>query len=152
MLDENSLKSLYKKSIFYPSGLLLGIAFLFSIAYWFLFHRKVENEYSEHSLNLFEFIMLYFVIALVYSFIVAILSLSIFLNSYKKIRSNFVLSALSWFLLPVGFICLVIGKAVNEFLTVDSLWEIIFALIGGIPFVVSLIIGFRKFRSLDQDE
>ena len=150
MLDKNNLKSLYKKPIFYPSAILLGIASLFPVAYRF-FYSEVEHEYSEHSLNLLESIMLWFA-ALVYSIIVAILSLPIFLNTYKKVRVNFAFSVLSWFLLPVGFICLVIGKGVSQFITVDSLWEIIFGLIGGIPFIISLIIGFRKFRSLDQDE
>ena len=145
------LKSIYKTSIYYPSAVLLGLGFLYPIAYRFIV-KNAEEEYSEHSLNLFESIVAYVLIALMFSIVLAILSLPIFLNTYEKIRSNIILSALSWFLLPCGFISLVIGKAINEFITVDSLWEIIFGLIGGIPFIISLLIGFRKLRSLEQGD
>jgi hypothetical protein len=75
---------------------------------------------------------------------------TIFLNKSEKIRSNNVLSTLSWFLLPGSFICIVLGKAINEYVTIGSTWEIVYATLGNIPFIVGLIWGFWKFRRLQR--
>lgn len=88
--------------------------------------------------------------AIGYGLIICVLALTIFLNKHERVSSNSIFSALSWFALPFGFICLVIGKAINEYLTVGSTNEIIYSVVLNLPFVIGLIWGFCKFRKLQR--
>jgi hypothetical protein len=83
---------------------------------------------------------------LFYSILVAVFSLTIFLNYFEEVRMNRLFFRLSWFLLPLGFICLTLGKAINELITAGSPWEMLFAIVAGIPFIIGLTIGFRRFK------
>ncbi len=87
------------------------------------------------------------IVILVYGAIMSLLSLTLFLNRYDTIRSNPFLSALAWFLLPGGFIALVVVKSVIEYQTVGSEEDIKYALFVNLPFLVSLTWNFIKFRS-----
>jgi hypothetical protein len=55
-------------------------------------------------------------------------------------------------LLPGTLICIVTGKAINEYLTVGSTEEIVYALLFNLPFVIGLIWGFWRFKRLSSDQ
>jgi uncharacterized membrane protein YhaH (DUF805 family) len=133
-----TLPELYRRSVVYPAIILLPVSIVIAF---------IENHnYKSEWLTSESVIGMTIMVAFIYCLIVCILALTIFLNRYRKIRSNLFLSALSWFLLPGGFILLVIGKAINEYATVESESEIIYALIFNVPFIIGLAWGFVKYR------
>jgi len=42
---------------------------------------------------------------------------------------------------------LVIGKAINEFIDLNSKWEIMYSLIAVTPFIIGLTRGYKKHKS-----
>ena len=137
-----TLSELYKKSVVYPGFVLIIIAALYStIIYWDYRDYQDDSYYAK-----WELIGINIVVAIVYWLFICLLSRTIFLNKSEKVISNGTLSALSWFFLPFGFMLVVFGKAINEFITVGSVWEIIYATLGNVPFIIGLIWGFNRFR------
>ncbi len=145
-----TLSKIYKQTVLYSSIVLLIMAMMYSIIYCLT--HKMEGFNSNEFWTKVEFIFNHLLMALMYCVGICILSFPIFLNRFKQIRSNRTRSVLSWFLLPVAFMCAVIGKAINEFVTVESSWEITYAIIACFPFIVGLWKGFRKFKSLNKFE
>jgi hypothetical protein len=137
-----SLSVIYKKSVVYPACFLLVAATLFSI----IINRNFVSEWLTREAA----VELDFAAALLYGLLVCLFCLPMFLNYYEKISSHKILSALSWFLIPGSFICLVVAKALNEYFTVGSVYEILYAIIFNLPFIIGLIWGFRKFRRLQS--
>ena len=138
-----TLYKIYKQSVVYPSIILLIIAVSYSI----IASLINEKEIYENELPMVEIIVLHVAAALLYGLLICTAALTIFLNKSERISSNSTLSALSWFLLPGGFMCAVLGKAINEYITVNSSWEVMYAVIANLPFIVGLLIGFRKFKT-----
>jgi len=137
-----TLSELYKRSVVYPWLILLPCITIYSI---------IENRnYKSEWLTSESIIGMTIMAAIVYGLIICILALTIFLNKNERVSSNGIFSALSWFVLPFGFICLVIGKAINEYLTVGSTSEIVYSLFLNLPFVIGLSWGFWKFRKLQR--
>lgn len=140
-----TLSELYKKSVVYPGIVLIAIASLYSIvAYW------NHQDYQDGTYAKWELIGMTIVLSIVYWLIICLLSRTIFLSKSEKVSCNSTLSALSWFLLPFGFMLAVFGKAINEFVTSGSVWEILYATIGNIPFVIGLIWGYKKFKKINR--
>ena len=136
-----TLSELYKKSVVYPGLVLIIIASLYSIvAYW------NYRDYQDGTYAKLELIGMTIVLSTVYWLFICLLSRTIFLTKSQKVRGNRVLSALSWFLLPFSFVLVVFGKAINEFVTAGSVWEIIYATLGNIPFIIGLLWGYNRFK------
>lgn len=136
-----TLSELYKKSVVYPGVVIIVIASLYStVAYW------DYQDYQDGMSPKWEVIGMTIALAILYWLLICLLSRTIFLNKSEKVSSNSILSALSWFLLPFGFMLAVFGKAINEFVTVGSVWEILYATIGNIPFIIGLIWGYKRFK------
>jgi hypothetical protein len=133
-----TLSGIYKRAVVYPGIILLFIATVFSI----IENRDYESEWLTRETA----IGMAIIAALLYGLLICLLASTIFLNRYKKVSSNGILSAFSWFLVPGGFICAVIGKAFNEYFTVGTTYEIAYAIVFNSPFLIGLIWGFRKFR------
>jgi hypothetical protein len=134
-----TIAKFYTRSVVYPGLFFIPCITLFSL----IDSRNYKSEWLTSA----SVVQMTFVAALVYWILICILALTIFLNRFEQIRSSLVLSGLSWFLLPAGFICLVTGKAINEYLTVGTTGEIIYALLFNLPFVTGLVWGFWKFRT-----
>lgn len=137
-----TLYELYKKSVVYPWLILLPCILIYSI----MKNRNYKSEWLTSE----SVIAMTVIAAIGYGLIICVLALTIFLNKHERVSSNSIFSALSWFALPFGFICLVIGKAINEYLTVGSTNEIIYSVVLNLPFVIGLIWGFCKFRKLQR--
>jgi hypothetical protein len=136
------LYELYQRSVVYPWVILLPCVTIYSI----IENRNYESEWLTSE----SVIGMTILAAIVYGLIICLLALTMFLNKHERVRSNSIFSALSWFALPFGFICLVIGKAINEYLTVGSTSEIVYSVIFNLPFIIGLIWGFWKFRKLQR--
>lgn len=137
-----TLHNIYRKSVIYPALIVLVMATIFSI----IINQNYESEWLTRKFV----IQLDIIEALVYGLLISLLALTIFLNRYERVSSNSILSALSWFLIPGGFMCCVIGKALNEYFTVGSIYEIFYATILNLPFMAGLIWGFGKFKRLQH--
>ncbi len=137
-----TLSGIYKRSVVYPSLALLPVIAISSAI--------INRDYKSEWLTREAAIRMDIIAGLIYCLLICLLALTIFFNRYDRISSNSVLSALSWFLIPGGFICLVFEKALNEYLTVGTTYETFFALIFNLPFVAGLIWGFRRFRRLNR--
>ena len=134
-----NLTNYYIRSAIYPSIILFPVILVLA---WI-----DQQDYESEWLTGESIIGMTIIVILVYGAIMSLLSLTLFLNRYDTIRSNPFLSALAWFLLPGGFIALVVVKSVIEYQTVGSEEDIKYALFVNLPFLVSLTWNFIKFRS-----
>jgi hypothetical protein len=137
------IEELYRRSVYYPSFILLLITLVYSVIYFLGYKRDEQIQMYEW----YERVAINLLMAIIYCIIIGICSLTTLLNKYEKVRSNVVLSYMTWFLLPLGFIFTTIGKAINELVDVGSIWELVYALVAGVPFIIGLFLGFRKFNS-----
>lgn len=120
------------------------VLILIAIVYAIVFGVTTERTNIGY-LSIIENGVLTVIIAVVYGGLMCLMCLPILLNEDEGFRSNRIRVFLSWFLLPFGFMFLVIGKAINELLTVESTIEITYALLANAPFAIGLIVGYRKF-------
>jgi hypothetical protein len=141
-----NLKKLNKQSIIYPGYVLLIIATVYSL----IFNLSDTQSNHEHMYFWYEKVVMDIVAAIFFSLIIGALSVTIFLNNYNSIYKNRKFSMLTWFLFSFSFIALVIGKAINEYMDVNSIWELIYALLASSPFVIGLIRGYIKFKTLNN--
>ena len=137
-----SLSEIYKRSVIYPGLMII----LLTAIILFIENQDYQSEWLTRQ----AVIEMGIVTVFLYSLLICILSLTLFLNNYDRIRKNKFLSALCWFLIPGGFICTVIGKAFNEYLTVDTN-EMVYALIFNLPFITGLLWGYYKFRNQNKE-
>ena len=156
MNTENIIKKVnqcFKNSILYPSLIMIGLMIIFSI---------VDNyDYKSEWFTADAWIFISIITAIIYSLIIGLLSLPIFLNKIKRIRKNLFLRILSWFLFPYGFITIVFIHEVrfnikyseyniNGHITSNELKfenDFLYLLILNIPFIIGLIWGFLSFSN-----
>lgn len=138
-----NLRKLYIQSLIYPAIIVVAVSIVYSV----LIAMLSEQPEGEHIYSWYEQVIINTVAAIIFSGLISVLSLTIFLNKNTGFSSNKYRLVLSWFLLPYGFILLVIGKAITELLTLNSYWEITHALLASTPFIIGLQRGFSKFSS-----
>jgi hypothetical protein len=136
-----TLSRIYIKAVVIP-----GIIMVLGV----LVYAIIENRnYKSEWLTSEAVIQMIFVFALLYWICICILALPLFLNKNQKVNSNNIISLLSWFLLPGILMGIVIQKAISEYLTVErDSGTIVYAILMTLPFVIGLIWGFWKFRTL----
>jgi hypothetical protein len=127
-------------AILYPSLIAVLSVVVFSI----IDNRNYKSEW----LTADTVIMLTTGTALVYSAIISLLSLTIFLNKSAQIKHNTLFSFLSWFLLPFGFMLTVIVREalfkIKSGEKFDS--DVIYVALLNLPFIVSHIWAYRRYR------
>lgn len=132
----------YKKSILTTSVITLGC----NLVYFFIY--DAFSHYKREWLTTGSFFPIMFLMALVNSVIIGLLSLTIFLNRYPAIRNIPALSALAWFLLPMAWIGAILLKSKSELFNfsygVDS--QGIFVMLNTIPYIAGSIWAFIQFR------
>jgi hypothetical protein len=135
-----NLSKYYWKILLLPSsGLVVGhIIYLIWDENWGPGKNYKSEWLTSGSLNGLVILMV-----ILNAFIIALLTLPIFLNNHDYIRKNFIFSFLSWFALPLIWIFYFLYKAIigNGFNS-DNNW----ILLNVLPFSISLIIGFVIFR------
>ena len=135
-----SLSEYYKKVSLYPSIVVLIITIIFSV---------IDNyNYKSEWLTAGTVIWLSILVVFVYCLVLSLLSLTIFLNTYHKVKDNGILNFLSWFLLPVGLMTVVLVREIifkiefNERFDKDFLYLLIINL----PFLFGLISSYLSYR------
>ena len=134
-----TLTRIYRRSVVYPGIIEVG----FIIAY-----PPIDRDYKSEWMTSESLSELAFIPALVYWVLICLLALPIFLNRYPRVSSDNILSVLSWFLLPGGFICALLIKVVTKYSNAGSIYEIAYTITYNLPFVAGLIWGFWKYRRL----
>ena len=133
-----TLSGIYRRSVILPAIFLVIFAMIYSI----IANSNYESEWLTKEAAIETDILA----AIIYCAVICLLSLTMYLNRIYRVRSGDILSPLCWFLAPVGFMCVVRAKAINEYITVESSAESLVALIFNLPFTIGLIWGYRKFK------
>jgi len=133
-----TLSGIYRRSVIFPAIFLV----IFTVVYSSIENRNYESEWITKEAAVETDILA----AVIYCALICLLSLTMFLNKISRVGSSNILSFLSWFLLPVGVMCVVSAQAINEYNTVESSFESLMALIFNLPFVIGLTWGYIKFK------
>jgi hypothetical protein len=135
-----SLSQHYQQAVFYPFIIVMLSTIVFSI---------VDNcNYKSEWLTAGSVIMFSIIWAFLYSLIIGLLSLTILLNKFESIKENELFRVLCWFLLPFGFIAVVINHEISfkmQFEAGKFGKDFIYTLILNLPFVIGLICSYVKY-------
>ncbi|MBK8194673.1 MAG: hypothetical protein IPK76_16190 [Lewinellaceae bacterium] len=135
-----TLSKYYTYAVIYPAVFAFIISTLFSLIYGY--------GYDSEWLMAGDMVGTSIAASLIYSTLIGVLSLTIFLNKYEMVRANLIWNILAWFLLPGGFIAITLVQEVNYTITYESGFGsgIVFVLIQTIPFIAGLIYTFIRYR------
>jgi hypothetical protein len=139
-----TLSEHYKKAVLYPSLFVFIVATVFSI---------IENyNYKSEWLTADTVIFLSIGTAFIYCLIFCLLSLTIFLNRLEKIKENGVLSFLSWFLFPFGFMIVVFAHEISFKIRYDEKFDsdFVFVIVLNLPFLFGLIWSYVIYKRADR--
>jgi hypothetical protein len=128
----------YRKAVVRPSLFVLFFCIVYSI---------VDNYKSEwHTAG--TAILMSVITSVIYTLIMCMVSLTIFLNKFQKLSKNILWNILTWFLLPAGYIVIVLINDIKNRINFDLGFGqgFIYLLIMIIPFVISMVATFIKYR------
>lgn len=130
----------YRRAAIYPSLFVLFFYFI----YLFL------DNYSGNWQEVKSTVVTSAISAVIYSLVMCILSLSIFLNRISKLNTNLIWNFLTWFLLPLGYLILFFIHDIRDRIYYGFGFghDFIFLFIITIPFVIGLYTTFRRFRQV----
>ena len=128
----------YKKAVIYPSIFIL----FFCIVYAFI------NNYKSDPLPVKSVIQMSIVPALIYSLLICTLSLTIFLNKFSKLNKNLVWNLSAWFLMPFGYILIILLHDFEYRIKYDFGFgnDFFYLLIMIIPYIIGLCWTFIEYR------
>jgi hypothetical protein len=128
----------YRKAVVYPSIFIV----LFCIIYSIIDNNKIEWQTTKFAIEM------QLIGSLIFSLLMCGLSLTIFLNKFQKLNKNLIWNILTWFLLPLGYITLVLIYDINNRIKYEFGFgnNFIYLLIMTIPFVIGLCWTFLKYR------
>ena len=126
----------YKQAALYPLVIVALLVIPFSIA---------DNyDYKSEWMTAGEVIFLAIAFSILCGLIISALATTIFLNKFKKVRSNRLLALLSWFLLPFGFIAAVATHIILYEID-ESDGSFMYMLLINVPFILGLIRSYYKY-------
>ena len=133
-----SLFRYYRKAVFYPSLFVL----LFSVVYSILDNSKGEGSTAKSA------IVISIVTSAVYCLLMCGSSLTIFLNKIQKLNRNLVWNISTWFLLPFGYMSMVLVHDISNRINYEFGFGkgFIYLLIMTLPFVFGLAWTFLKYK------
>jgi len=135
-----SLSNYYKKAVFYPSIIVFVATIVFSI---------IDNyNYKSEWLTAGSIISLSIITAFIYCVVFSLLSLTIFLNRFHKVKENAMLNFLSWFLFPLVFMSEVFVHEITFDIKYEGQLDKDFAyvIILNLPFLFGLIWSYIQYR------
>ena len=137
----------YKKAIIYPSIFIVCFCVMYAV---------IDNYMSDWTV-IKEMIAMSAVSSLIYVIIVSVLSVTMYLNKYEIINRNIVWNIVTWFLLPLGYIAIVLFNDISNRVIYGFGFgsDFVYLLIMILPFVAGLcwtFIAFRKRISASQAE
>ncbi len=132
------LSKYYRNAVIYPAIFILFFSIIYSIL----------HNYKSNGLTDIPAFLMPVIPALIYSLLMCILSLTIFLNKLKKIKNNLIYNLLTWFLLPFVYLSIVLVHDINNRMKFEFGFGIgfLYLLMMTIPFVVGLCLTFMKYR------
>jgi small-conductance mechanosensitive channel len=130
----------YKKAVIYPS--------LFTLFFCFVYTTLDNLSYKSNWQTTKSLIIVAMISSLIYTLLLYVLSLTIFLNKIKKLSKNIIWNIVTWFLLPLGYIAISLTHDVNTRIKFAFGFgnNFIFILIMTLPFVFCLFWTFLKYR------
>ncbi|MBU0519596.1 hypothetical protein KJ564_11750, partial [bacterium] len=86
--------------------------------------------------------------ALIYSLLMCGLSLTIFLNNFKKFNKNLIYNIMTWLLLPFAYIVMIFIHDIKNRIKFEFGFgsDFLYLLIMTIPFIIGLCLTLLKFR------
>ncbi len=130
----------YKKATLYPSLIIIFATVIFSIA---------DNyNYKSEWMTASSVIFLSIIVAFINCLVISLLSTTIFLNKIPEIKNNRFLNFLSWFLLPLGFITVLLVHEIKFNIKYHEKFGsgFMYMIILILPFVIGLISSYYKYR------
>ncbi len=106
-----------------------------------------NSDYKSEWMSQGYFIGMVIVASFLHSLIISLLAITIFLNK-KIIKTNGILSFLSWFLLPMSWIILTIYKTIDHRLNYETgtTGQLVYLVTLNLPFVIGLIWTFIIYK------
>ena len=128
----------YKKAAIYPSLFIL----FFSII------NSVITNYESDGLSDKSAIITSIITTFIFSLLMSGLSLTIFLNKFKRLNKNLIWNILSWFLLPFLYITIIFIHDIKIRIKYEFGFgnDFLYLLIMTVPFVIGLGWTFIKYR------
>ncbi|MBI9038890.1 MAG: hypothetical protein JEY97_12215 [Bacteroidales bacterium] len=128
----------YKKAVIYPSLFLLFFSAIYSI---------IDNYKSDWQTAKSAIIMS-IIASFIYFLLMCVFSSTIFLNRFQKLNKNLFWNILTWFLLPFGYIIIVLIYDITNRIKYEFGFGngFIYLLIMTLPFIIGLWWTFMKYR------
>ena len=128
----------YKKAALYPSLFVL---------FFSLIHSLIAN-YESNGLTDYSAILMSIITSFIFTLLMSLLSLSIFLNKITRLYKNLIWNVLSWFLLPLFYLAIVFIHDLKIRVKYNFGFgdDFIFLFIMILPYIISLCWTFIKYR------
>ena len=128
----------YKKAALYPSLFVL---------FFSLIHSLIAN-YESNGLTDYSAILMSIITSFIFTLLMSLLSLSIFLNKITRLYKNLTWNVLSWFLLPLFYLAIVFTHDLKIRVKYDFGFgdDFIFLFIMTLPYIIGLCWTFIKYR------
>ncbi len=132
------LFSYYKRAIIYPSLFILFFCIIYAIIDYF----------KSEGLSVLFGIVIPVITSLIFSLLMCGLSLTIFLNKFKKLNKNLIWNILTWFLLPSAYITTILIYDIQIRIKYEFEFGngFLYLLIMTIPFIIGLSWTFINYR------
>jgi len=130
----------YRNSTLYPTIMAVVLTLIFSI---------VDNrDYKSEWLTSESVISMTFMTSIVYSIILSVSCLPIFLINIEVIKRNKFLTALSWFLIPFVCIATVLTREIRFNLRYNEQFgtDFVYVILLNLPFIAGLIWTYLRYR------
>ncbi len=133
-----NLFNYYKKAVIYPSIFILFFCIIYAI---------IDN-YQSGWLTAKSVIVMSILSTFIFSLLICVLSLTIFLNKLEKINKHLIWNILTWFLLPVAYITIILIHDIENRIKYEFGFgnDFLYLLIMTVPFVIGLCWTFIKYR------
>ena len=133
-----SLSKYYRKAVIYPSFFIV----FFSVVYAFI------DNYNSEWVTAKSAIIMSIIASSIYFLLMCGISSTIFLNKFQKLNKNLYWNILTWFLLPFGYITMVLSYDIGNRMKYEFGFGngFIYLLIMTLPFVMGLCWTFMKYR------
>ncbi len=141
-----SLNKVYRIAAIYPSIFVIVACFIYSVI--------ENNNYKCEWLTGGAVTLLVMLITFVFSILMCLFCLTIFLNLKEKIKTNTFLNFLSWFLVPLSPLVFILIHDIIYRLKYNDRFgsDFFFILILTIPFIVGLIWSFIYYNRKETIE
>lgn len=128
----------YWKAAFYPSLFIL----------FFCIINSIITHYESDGLSDSSAIITSIITSLIFCLLMSGLSLTIFLNRFKRLNKNLIWNILSWFLLPFSYITIIFVYDIKIRIKYGFGFgnDFLYLIIMTIPFLIGLCWTFIKYR------